>query len=316
MKHLGQLIDDFLMYLKTGKNSSELTLVNYASDLGQLAEFLSELINQPVESIQPDQITHLSIRQYLGHLQFLGRSRATIARKMAAIRSFFKYLIRQGLISKSPVELVGTPKREKKLPGFLNATDAAKLVESPSENSLLGIRDRAILEVLYGAGLRVSELVGLNLGDVDLVNGYLRIMGKGNKERIVPLGSCASLALEEYAQTSRKVFIQRSRGKQASVANNSEWETAVFLNRQGGRLSSRGVREIVKKYARQSGLSSEVHPHMLRHSFATHLLDGGADLRSVQELLGHARLSTTQVYTHITREQLRRVYKNSHPRER
>lgn len=319
MQDFGQAIDSFLIFMKTERGSSELTLINYFSDLGQFTQFISQITEMPVEDIHPRQITHPLIRNYLGYLQNLGRSRATIARKLAVLRSFYKYLIRQGLVDANPLERVGTPKQEKRLPGFLSEKDVAKLVECPEAASLLGLRDLAILEVIYGSGLRVSELVGLNLIHLDFEGGYLRIQGKGGKERIVPLGSRASLALHAYLTNGRPGLLHKSKVPIAESADGfgrMTWEQPVFLNRHGNRLSDRGVRDLVRKYARRSGLDGAVYPHMLRHSFATHLLDGGADLRSVQELLGHARLSNTQIYTHITHEQLRRVYRRSHPRER
>jgi integrase/recombinase XerC len=317
VQHLGQAIDFFVIYLKTEKGSSEFTLINYYSDLGQFTEFISKAIGLPVESIHPKQITHLFIRSYLGHLQNLGRSRATIARKLTVLRSFYKYLVRQGVVEKSPLDRVSTPRQEKRLPGFLSEKDAAKLVECPESDSLLGIRDLALLETLYGSGLRVSELVGLNLINLDFDSGYLRIQGKGGKERIVPLGAQASLAIQTYLTYGRPGLFRRRKAKiEFEETRATNWEQPVFLNRHGNRLSDRGVRDLVKKYAKQCGLDGGVYPHMLRHSFATHLLDRGADLRSVQELLGHSRLSTTQIYTHITKKQLHRVYRRSHPRER
>ena len=315
VSNLYQVIDDFLMSLKTEKNLAELTLVNYSSDLIQFVDFAAETFNQPAETIRPVQITHLIIRQYLGQLQNLKRSRATIARKLAALRSLFKYLLRAGVIEKNPLDLISTPRQEKRLPDFLDEMEAAKLVESPSEDGPLGLRDRALLEVIYGSGLRVSELVGLNLLDVDLNTGYLRIWGKGGKERIVPLGSQAAQALQAYLTKARPVLLKKRKAP-VKEKERSDQDQAIFLNHLGTRLSARGVRDLLKKYASQSALGKKVFPHMLRHSFATHLLDRGADLRSVQELLGHTRLSTTQVYTHVTREQLRKVYLQSHPRER
>ncbi len=312
-------IDLFLIYLKTERGYSEHTLINYSADLGQFTQFIAPVLGKPVEAVRPGQITHLVIRHYLGHLQKLGRSRATIARKLAVLRTFFKFLLRQGLVERNPLERVSTPKQEKRLPSFLSENEAAKLVEAPDPVSLLGIRDLAILEVIYGCGLRVSELVGLNLVHLDLAGGYLRIKGKGGKERIVPLGRQAAEALEAYLAKSRPGLVCRQKAAlKESVNGHGQplWEQPIFLNKHGTRLSDRGVRDLVKKYASRCGLNQTVYPHLLRHTFATHLLDRGADLRSVQELLGHARLSTTQIYTHVTKKQLHRVYRRSHPRER
>lgn len=312
-------IDLFLIYLKTERGYSEHTLINYSADLGQFTQFIAPLLEKPIEAVRPGQVTHLLIRHYLGHLQGLGRSRATIARKLAVLRTFYKFLLRQGVVDRNPLERVSTPKQEKRLPSFLSEKEAAKLVETPDPASLLGLRDLAILEVIYGSGLRVSELVGLNLVHLDLAGGYLRIRGKGGKERIVPLGRQAAEALEAYMNKGRPGLLRRQKAAIKEPVNDCGqrlWEQPLFLNKHGTRLSDRGVRDLVKKYASRSGLNHAVYPHMLRHTFATHLLDGGADLRSVQELLGHARLSTTQIYTHITKKQLHRVYRRSHPRER
>ncbi len=312
-------IDQFLIYLKTERGYSEHTLINYSADLSQFTQFIAPVLEEPVEAVRPGQITHLMLRHYLGHLQKLGRSRATIARKLAVLRTFYKFLLRQGLVDRNPLERVSTPKQEKRLPGFLSEPEAAKLVESPDPASRLGLRDLAILEVIYGSGLRVSELVGLNLVHLDLAGGFLRIQGKGGKERIVPLGRQAAHALETYLAKGRPGLMRRQKAELKESADDSgqqPWQQPLFLNKHGTRLSDRGVRDLVKKYAGRCGLDQTVYPHMLRHTFATHLLDRGADLRSVQELLGHARLSTTQIYTHITKKQLHRVYRRSHPRER
>jgi integrase/recombinase XerC len=312
-------IDLFLTYLKTERGYSEHTLINYSADLSQFTQFIAPVLEKPVEAVRPGQITHLVIRQYLGHLQKLGRSRATVARKLAVLRTFYKFLLRQGLVERNPLERVSTPRQEKRLPGFLSEKEASRLVESPDPASLLGLRDLAILEVIYGCGLRVSELVGLNLIHLDLPGGYLRVQGKGGKERIVPMGRQAAEALEVYLTKGRPGLRRRQKAAlKESVNDRSQllWEQPLFLNKHGTRLSDRGVRDLVKKYASRSGLDQAVYPHLLRHTFATHLLDRGADLRSVQELLGHARLSTTQIYTHVTKKQLHRVYRRSHPRER
>lgn len=306
MKNIGQYIDEFISYLSIEKKASHHTVINYGNDLNQFAAFLSEFTGQPVERLTVTAVGPLTMRNFLGQLQNSGQARATIARKLSALRSFYRYLLKMGIIEKNPLASVHTPRQEKRLPRILSEGEASRLVEAPSFPSRSFWRDRAILEVIYGCGLRVSELVALDLPDVDLKEGYLYIKGKGGKERVVPIGECALTALKNYIKSERPRL-------------SACWENpspAVFLNCRGGRLTDRAVRYLVGKYAGYSGLKEKVYPHMLRHSFATHMLDRGADLRTVQELLGHARLSTTQVYTHVSQEQLRRVYRRTHPRER
>ena len=305
MPLLGACIDDFLHYLVIERKASPYTVASYRTDLSQFAAFVAEEKKLSPDAVSPLQVDHWLVRQYLAHLQQQGQSRSTIARKLAALRSFYRFLLKNRMVDDSPLKSVYTPRQERRLPRCLSEADCTRLVESPSFQDAFPRRDRAILEVIYGCGLRISELVRLNLEDLDFEAGILQVQGKGNKERIVPLGSAAAEALRAYLDLERPRI-----GAKAQAGR------AVFLNHHGGRLSGRGIRNLLNKHAAAAGLREAVHPHMLRHSYATHLLDHGADLRVVQELLGHARLSTTQIYTHLSREQLRRVYQKSHPRER
>jgi len=246
------------------------------------------------------------MRKYIVYLKKCDYSTRSICRKISTIRSFFKFISREGIVKINPTVNLLTPKIDKKLPCFLYLQEINKLIETPPGNTILGIRDRAILELLYGTGMRVGELVNLNVHDIDLYEKTVRVFGKGSKERILPLGNPSIRAIQEYI-TSRNLFI-----KNVSIIKIDL--NAFLLNRFGGRLSARSIRRIIIKYMKIAGLNKKVSPHVLRHSFATHLLGGGADLRSVQELLGHESLSTTQIYTHITKERLKIIYKKSHPR--
>lgn len=295
-------LDNFIIYLKVEKNVSPKTIESYQNDLWQFIDFLARELQIPGTAVQPQQINHLAIRKHLAELQIKGLKRSTIARKMASLRAFFRYLSREEQITANPLTNISTPKIEKRLPEVLSQDGAWALVQAPDLSTPSGLRDRAILEVLYACGLRVSELVGLDTGDADLSLGYVRVMGKGAKERVVPVGSYAVKALNMYLNGGRHLLQKAGSGQ------------ALFLNKGGGRLSARGVRNIIDKYVRLMSIQFKVSPHTLRHSFATHLLDGGADLRSVQELLGHVKMSTTQIYTHVSKERLLSVYEKSHPR--
>lgn len=292
-------VKEFLNYLGIEKNYSEYTLINYERDLTDFVVFL----RQSTGDQDWKRINHLDIRSYLAFLQERGYSRTTIARRITCLRSFFKYLCQKDLVVQNPLKNIQTPRLEKRLPKFLFLEEAEALVEKPKATSLLGCRDRAIIETFYATGIRVGELVTLNLEDLNLSGGFLRVLGKGKKERVVPLGSKAIVALEFYLAKSRPKLLK-----------NIYSETALFLNKLGIRISDRSVRRLIEKYGKQLGLDKRVSPHVLRHSFATHLLDGGADLRVVQELLGHADISSTQLYTHITKERLKKVYEKAHPR--
>lgn len=285
-------IDKFLSYLDIEKNYSQHTVVNYSIDLNEFLEFLEFL----GDNIDIKTITYLHFRRFLAHLRTHNHKPRTLARKLSSLRSFFKFLHREGLIDENPALLLMTPKLDKPLPKFLSEKEVTALIEAPSSNTESGLRDRAIMETLYSTGIRVSELVGLNEESVDAISNIAKVEGKGKKERLVPIGDKALDALRAYLGKRKK----RSR--------------ALFLNKNGTRLTDRSVRNIIKKYISKASLIMHVSPHMMRHSFATHLLDHGADLRAVQELLGHSNLSTTQIYTHVTTERLKKVYDKAHPR--
>jgi integrase/recombinase XerC len=291
---LQQEIDLFIQYLRSERNASPHTLEAYSRDLGQFAGFVRDQID-PAPTIR--QVTHIHIRRYLASIhKELAKSSA--GRKLAAIRSLFRFLLRRGMLDANPAELIGTPKKEKKLPFHLNIDEVTALVEAPKEPDVLSLRDRAILETLYSSGLRVSELTGLNIGGIDFGRGTVRVRGKGGKERIVPLGSKAAEALTGYLD---------SRG-------HPPVEAPLFTNARGGRLTRRSVARIVDRFMQHFVTMKKASPHTLRHTFATHLLEGGADLRAIQEMLGHASLSTTQKYTHVSIDRLLEVYDKAHPK--
>ncbi|TCL56484.1 integrase/recombinase XerC [Hydrogenispora ethanolica] len=295
-----RFIDEYLTQLRVGKNYSPKTIESYGLDLRQFFEFLQEKKIQDLEKVD-----HLLVREFLSQLKQADYAKTSTARKIACIRSFFKYLCRQGYLDRNPVLGVATPKREKKLPQFLYQQEMLDLLELVDCSEKLGIRDRALLELFYSSGLRLQEVVGLTLGDLDFPRGYIRVFGKGSKERLVPLGGAAQRALQHYLQESRPYLASEVNGKPSSN---------VFLNYRGTRLSGRSIQRIFAKYLQQLALNRKLSPHAIRHTFATHLLENGADLRVVQELLGHVDISTTQIYTHLTREKIRAVYLNSHPR--
>jgi integrase/recombinase XerC len=336
-----QAVEKFLQYLHSVKNSSPHTILNYGKDLRQFLEYLSPPGAQPPALTG---ITHMTIREFVGYLHDQGLEKSSVARKLAALRSFFKYCVREGLLVESPARLVPTPKLPKRIPpvlsaeemnGFLNhlagmEADAGGVIARAPESSrvrAVGLptpiatkikeeglflrRDRALLELLYAAGLRVSELTGLNVVDIDQQERVLRVLGKGNKERIVPYGSKAQEALEKYWPLREDLLLQKSaaRGGRRGPAHIQ----AVFLNYAGRRLTQRSVGRLVKKCVRLVNVNWDLHPHSLRHAFATHLLADGADLRAIQELLGHQSLSTTQKYTHASIRQLMEIYDKSHP---
>ena len=298
-----EVIDSFLNYLRVEKGYSGNTIAAYRNDLYQLADFIEE---QAVKSgaIPPwAGFDRQSMLSYLLNLKERGYVPTTLARKVAAVKSFFKFMVAEGIMKTSPTEGVSSPKAGKSLPKPISVSEARRLIEQPSKLSTPDAkRDRAMLELLYASGMRVSELVSLNLADIDTKGGYVRCFGKGHKERLIPIYEQAALIVEEYINEARPHLTPKSD------------ETALFLNRRGERLTRQGLWQILKGYAKEAGLEAQVTPHTLRHSFATHMLSGGADLRSVQQLLGHANISTTQVYTHLTSEHVRRTYEKSHPR--
>lgn len=329
MEEGSPVIEQFLHYLKFEKRFSEHTAKCYGADLSQFADFLSgaseasapeslsldpsgggtaTVVATQVEQEVDQKLLTADVneaRGYLAHLNDKGYSKATIARKLATLRSFYKFLVKMGRRSANPLAAIRTPKQDKKLPRFLEYAEIKRLLETPPMDSWLGARDRAILETLYSTGIRVSELVGLNMDDIDFLSEVIHIRGKGKKERIAPISSSALQAIQHYMEFRNK-----------RCQNNSQFDTRVlFVNKHGQRLSTRSVRRKMDKYLKMAGLDPNISPHTLRHSFATHMLNNGADLRSVQELLGHQSLSTTQVYTHLTTKRLKEVYENAHPRE-
>ncbi len=282
------LIGKFLSSLEVEKNYSNHTILNYRTDLEEFAAFLGD---QPLT-----QVDYPVLRRFLAQLRTRSLKPRTVSRKLSALRSFFKYLQRHKMIAGNPAALLVTPKLDKPLPHFLTEEDTVKLLDAPTDGKVNTLRDKAILETLYSTGIRVSELVGLDEGHVDAIGNIVRVRGKGKKERLAPIGEKALEAIQNYLDARP----QRS--------------PALFLNKNGSRLTGRGVRGIINKYILKASLQGKVSPHMFRHSFATHLLNRGADLRSVQELLGHANLSTTQIYTHLTTDKLKSVYDKAHPR--
>lgn len=298
LKHVE--IDSFLNYLKFERGLSDHTVRNYGVDLAQFYKFL---IDNNDEQKFPYEVQHATIRSFLADLSDRNISKQTVARKTAALRSFYKHLMRQGKVTANPAQAIKTPKLDKKLPVFLSAEQVEKLISVPDTGVFIGCRDRAILEMLYSAGLRTFELVGLNHDDLDLNRMTLRTRGKGMKERINPIGEYATKALQEYLQM-----------KYAHPDYLRFDQQAVFVNFRGSRLTTRSIRRMLSGYIAQAELPSDVTPHTLRHSFATHLLQRGADLRIVQELLGHENISTTQIYTHITGSEMQVIYNDAHPR--
>jgi integrase/recombinase XerC len=285
---MNEHISRFLKYLEIEKNYSGHTLVNYSADLIEFFSFLG--------SDDPKSVDYPALRRFLAELRVKKMRPRTVARKLSSLRSFFKYLQREGVVARNPAALVVTPKLDRTLPRFLTEDEAGKIIDSPGKDRMADLRDKAMMETLYSTGIRVSELVGIDLNDADLISNLVKVSGKGKKQRIVPIGDKAVEAIEKY------LILRPSKGQ------------ALFLNKNGTRLSARSVRNVLDKQVRSSGVGQKVHPHMMRHSFATHLLDRGADLRSVQELLGHVNLSTTQIYTHLTTEKLKKVYDGAHPR--
>lgn len=297
-----QEADRFVDYLKAARNASEHTVRAYATDIAQFLGFLESA----EIGTSPGDIDSRTMRRYLARLQKQGTSRRSVARKRSSLRSFFKYLIRKGLIETDPTTGLAMHKLEKRLPKFLRAEQVEALMQRPDISDPIGMRDAAILEALYASGMRVSELVGLDLGDLDLSSGEAKVLGKGSKERITLLGRAAQEALAMY--------LNFGRGKLLPKSENAHQERALFLSRTGRRISVLDVRRRVSRYFGQVTDEMKISPHVLRHTFATHMMENGADLRSIQELLGHVSISTTQIYTHVSRERLKQVYEAAHPR--
>lgn len=292
-----QQVEDYLAYLSVERGLAGNTLEAYGRDLQAYVRFLMEhnLISFPETNKE-------TVRAYLEQLYRLGRATSTISRNLAAIKSFYQFLVREDRLAENPTEHLESPKVEKRLPHVMTLAEVELLLGQPAPDGAANLRDKAMLEVLYATGIRVSELVSLDRNDINLEAGFLRCLGKGSKERIVPLGSVAIRAVDQYIQTARSELC-----KSAS-------ELALFVNQHGHRLTRQGFWKIIKRYAKEAQIDENITPHTLRHSFATHLLENGADLRSVQEMLGHADISSTQIYTHVTRNRLKEVYQKAHPR--
>jgi integrase/recombinase XerC len=307
----------FLESLRLNRNASAHTVRAYQSDLTQFLTSLAGRLDRPVASLRPSDFDLGSVRGFLAERHKTGNSRASAARKLAAVRAFARYLRREGRVERDPASLVSAPRREVKLPAHLREDEMTQLLETPDLAEALGRRDRAILELFYASGLRLSELVGLDLEDVNLSRRLVRVLGKGGKERIVPFNTSTAEAIRTYLR-DRETLSSGRTGAGPSRRDRSSGRAArvdpLFVNYRGGRLTARSVHRLVRRYVAACSTRFGISPHAIRHSFATHLLARGADLRSIQELLGHARLSTTQRYTHVNAAQLLAVYRKSHPR--
>ena len=305
---LEEYLNQFLQHLRYERNVSPHTLRNYSSDLEQFhAAVAPPQADGTRRQIPVKDVDHLTIREWMANLHGDNKKKTSIARKLASLRTFFQFLVREGVLENNPAKLVATPRVERKLPDTLSMEDAVRFIETPDLETDLGKRDRAILEFLYATGMRVGELVGLNLKDIDFREKLVRVTGKRNKQRILPFGEPALQALMYYLNETRPIFLNNCPPAERD-------EQAVFLNYQGTRITTRSVGRMVDKYIKHCADIHDISPHSLRHSFATHLLDSGADLRDIQELLGHARLSTTQIYTQVSMEKLIEVYDRAHPK--
>lgn len=292
-------LKDFTHFLIVEKGLAKNTIVSYERDLKSYMKYVKN-----VEQLQSfNEVQRIHLVHFLGHLKEQGKSSRTLARHIASIRAFHQFLLRERVTDHDPSVHIETPHLERTLPKVLNLEEVETLLDAPNANDHYGIRDKAMLELLYATGIRVSELIGLQIGDVHTTMGFVRCIGKGNKERIIPIGKTALAALEHYLEKGRPVFISKK--------NNDD---ALFLNHHGKQLTRQGFWKILKRLACEAGIEKELTPHTLRHSFATHLLENGADIRAVQEMLGHADISTTQIYTHVTKTRLKDVYSQFHPR--
>jgi integrase/recombinase XerC len=302
-----EYINRFSDYLKYQRNASQHTLRNYISDLEQFYDYLSPRNSDGARrDINIGQIDHITIREYMATLYQAKLKKTSISRKLATLRTFFRFLCREQVLEMNPARLVSSPRLEKRLPKVISIDEVIQFIETPDAETVLGKRDRAILELLYATGCRVSEVAGMNLEDIDFKHETIRVRGKGRKERFVPFGSKAKEALESYIEARGMLLAEAPEHKREAKA--------VFLNYQGTRITTRSIGRLVDKYVKECAMAHDISPHSLRHSFATHLLSAGADLRAIQELLGHARLSTTQIYTHVSIDQLMQVYDKAHPR--
>ncbi len=292
-------INSFIEYLRIERNYSKNTIESYLIDISDFKDFLIEANGElPIL----DDIDYLTIRSYLAKLQGRQLARSTILRKLSSLRSFFKYLYRRGYVKIDPTSNLSSPKLQRKLPDFLELFEVELLLSAPDTNTNIGLRDLAIMELLYSTGMRVGELLALDLNDLDITNAIVKVRGKGRKERIIPVGKTAIDAIKRYLEVRQELASDKH-------------SPALFLSERGNRLpGSASVRRRIEKYAKTAGIKKKITPHTLRHTFATHMLNAGADLRSVQEMLGHVNLSTTQIYTHLTAERLKKVYEKAHPR--
>ena len=297
--NMEECLDRYIIHLTAERSLSPFTVRNYSADILGFFDFLRR---EGINSLE--HVDHLAVRHYLAWLLAKGIVRSSVSRKMSALRSFFRYLNEQGLITTEPMSKVSGPKTEKRLPSFLSSEEVLRLLSAPDISTPQGMRDQAMMEMLYASGLRVSEMCSLNMGNVDMQTHQIRVWGKGSKERMVLMGDPAAERLERYISFGRPKLLGRST------------TDALFLNRYGQRIAERRIQHIINKYAEKACIGGRVFPHMIRHTFATHMLDGGADLRVVQELLGHANLSSTQIYTHVTRSQMRSRYLEAHPRSK
>lgn len=289
---------EYLAHLKLERNLSENTILSYKNDLTSFIHYISDL-----KVSDPSEVNTDHIIQFFKTLKDLGLSGTSAARYFSSLKGFFSYLIKNDYINKNPIDKISAPKLSKKLPGVLNVSEIDLILSKPAVNDKLGLRDKAMLELFYACGTRVSELIHLKLSDLFLKDEIIRVLGKGSKERLIPIGSSAIFWIEEYLKKSRPLLLKKNKS-----------ENYLFLNSRGTKLSRMGVWKIVERYVKEANVIKEVHPHTFRHSFATHLLEGGADLRAVQEMLGHADISTTQIYTHIDRDYIKQVHKQFHPR--
>lgn len=292
-------LKDFIHFLIVEKGLAKNTIISYERDLKSYVHYLNKVENV----LLLNDVQRVHIVHFLGFLKEQGKSSKTLARHIASLRAFHQFLLRDKVTDHDPSVHIETPKMERSLPKVLNLQEVEILLDSPKLNDHFGIRDKAMLEILYATGIRVSELIGLDIGDIHLTMGFVRCIGKGNKERIIPIGKTALNALQQYLEQGRPFFV-----------NKKLREDALFLNHHGHRLTRQGFWKILKKLAKEAGIQKDLTPHTLRHSFATHLLENGADLRAVQEMLGHADISTTQIYTHVSKTRLKDVYSKFHPR--
>lgn len=299
------LIEKYLRYLQVERNASPHTITSYKNDLNSFLEFCFKQFEVKAEQLDVNRITRLTIRLWLGDLSDEGLAKSSISRKVAALRSFFKFCFKRDYIEKNPAHLLVVPKKDKTLPKTVTSADLERLLESVDISTPKGLQDRAILEVFYGTGIRVSELVGMNITDVDLRSRQISVMGKGNKQRVIPLGDTAIRSLKDFIKQRNQLYGNRT---------NSDARRALFLAASGQRIYDRTVRYMVERYLKAHSEVTQKSPHVLRHSFATHMLDNGADIRIIKEFLGHASLAATQIYTHTSVERLKNVYEQAHPR--